>query len=375
LKRSQVHCAWERKSVPDYATGVSLHSHTLHSRESLDFIERATENTPWLSGAIRKQRAKYRALKGRELDLTRAWWTPPLAPRQAWELEKQQIETLGMRAMVSISDHDNIDAGLHLRVLPETRECPVSIEWTVPFRQTFFHIGIHNLPFDTAVEMTREMNAFTKEPCESRIVPMLEWMGAAPGSLAVLNHPLWDENHIGETAHRECLLEFLHACRRFLHGLELNGLRPWRENRNTIKLAERYDLPVVSGGDRHGREPNACINLTKAATFAEFASQVREGQSEVLFLPQYREPLKMRILENLVDILEDDPRHGMGWVRWSDRVFYLTDEGIIKSLSEHWRGKYPAVVSRFVALVPLVKYRRVRWALRYALSDRREFAV
>jgi hypothetical protein len=245
----------------------------------------------------------------------------------------------------------------------------------VPFRQTFFHIGIHNLPFDTAVEMTREMNAFTKEPCESRIVPMLEWMGAAPGSLAVLNHPMWDENHIGETAHRECLLEFLQGCRPFLHGLELNGLRPWRENQNTVKLAERYDLPVVSGGDRHGREPNACINLTNAATFAEFVSEVREGQSEVLFLPQYREPLKMRILENLVDILENDPQHGMGWVRWSDRVFYLTDEGIIKSLSEHWRGEYPAVVSRFVALVPLVKYRRVRWALRYALSDRREFAV
>jgi hypothetical protein len=65
----------------------------------------------------------------------------------------------------------------------------------------------------------------------------------------------------------------------------------------------------------------------------------------------------------------------MGWVRWSDRVFYLTDEGIVKSLSEHWRGEFPAVVKRFVALVPLVKYRRVRWALRCVLSDRREFAI
>ena len=74
-------------------------------------------------------------------------------------------------------------------------------------------------------------------------------------------------------------------------------------------------------------------------------------------MPQYREPLKMRILENMCDILEDDPRHAMGWVRWYDRVFYLTDEGIEKSLDELGSGKFPSVVNGFVGLMSVVKHR------------------
>jgi hypothetical protein len=376
LRESRVHYHWQQNSLP-FRTGVSLHSHTLHSRESLDFIERATANTPWLSGAIRKQRAKYREVKGRDLDLRRAWWTPPLSPRQAFDLEKTQIErVLAMDALVSITDHDNIEAGINLHVLEETRDCPLSIEWTIPFRRTFFHAGVHNLPADAAIEMTQAMNEFTATPSEPPIGPMLEWLGAAPDSLIVLNHPAWDENHIGEAAHSECAGEFLQAFRPFIHALELNGLRPWSENRKAVQLAARFGLPLISGGDRHGREPNACVNLTNASSFAEFAAEVRcDGWSDVLLLPQYREPLKMRILENMCDILEDDPNHALGWMRWSDRVFYLTDEGIDKSLSEFFGGKFPAVMNRFVSLMQLAKHRRVRSALRLAFNDRREFAV
>ena len=373
---SRVYFQWQKDVAWTFQTAVSLHSHTLYSRESLDFIERATANTPWLSGAIRKQQARYRALKGRDLDLRRAWWTPPLSPRQALELEKRQIEqTLGMKALVSISDHDNIDGCLQLQVLNKTRDCPISIEWTVPFGETFFHIGVHNLPSDSAIEMTRAMNAFTKAPDEARIAPMLEWIASARESLVILNHPMWDENHIGETVHRAHVATFLEAYRPFLHALELNGLRPWHENQKTAQLATCSGLPVISGGDRHGREPNACINLTNARSFGEFAAEVRDGRSEVLFLNQYREPLKMRIVENMCDVLEDDPQHGLGWVRWSDRVFYLTDEGIVKSLNELWGKRFPAVVNRFVSLAGLARHRRVRSALRVALNEKQEFAL
>ena len=80
MKDSRVHFHWQEKNLhAKFRTGVSLHGHTLYSRESMDFIGRATENTPWLSGAIRKQREKYREIKGREIDFKRAWWTPPLA--------------------------------------------------------------------------------------------------------------------------------------------------------------------------------------------------------------------------------------------------------------------------------------------------------
>ena len=121
---------WQKHCVPSFRTAVSLHSHTLqHSKESLDFVERGTANTPWLCGAIRKQKAKYRATKGRELDLKRAWWTPPLSADRAWDLERRQIEQkLDRGALVSIADHDNIEAGINLHALDEMRDCPISIE-------------------------------------------------------------------------------------------------------------------------------------------------------------------------------------------------------------------------------------------------------
>jgi hypothetical protein len=62
-------------------------------------------------------------------------------------------------------------------------------------------------------------------------------------------------------------------------------------------------------------------------------------------------------------------------VRWSDRVFYLTDEGHEKSLSVFWHRKYPGVVNRFVSLMGLVKHRRIRWVLRGALDEEQEFAL
>ncbi len=377
MKNCRVHFQWVKEKAGIFRTAVSLHSHTLHSRESLDFIQRATKDTPWLGGAVRKQEAKYRALKGRDVDLTRAWWTPPLSARQAWKLENDQLEkVLDHSAIVSISDHDNIDAALHLHVLAGMEMSPISVEWTVPFRRTFFHVGVHNMPGGEATAMMREMQDLTARPNAARAAALLEWFAQCPESLIVLNHPLWDENHVGAEAHREHLNAFVELYRPFLHAAELNGLRPWAENQQTAQAAAAARLPVISGGDRHGREPNSCVNLTNSANFAEFAEEVRrDGWSDVLFLPQYREPLRMRILENICDILQDDPNHGMGWIRWSERVFYLTDEGIVKSLNELWNGGFPRIVNRFVSLVNLVKHRRVKSALRLALGERQEFAL
>jgi len=374
LKESRVYLQWAKTSLPKFRAAVSLHSHTFHS---LDFIERATAKTPCLAGAVRKQRLKYRESQGRDLDLKRAWWTPPLSPYQAWNLETTQIEqALGMEAIVSISDHDNIHAGTNLRVLEKTRECPISIEWTVPFRRTFFHVGIHNLPARKANEMAAAMNKFTAAPDESQIAGLLEYLGASSESLTILNHPVWDESHIGEGPHLACLKHFLELFAGFIHALELNGLRPGVENRKTVEFAERFHLPVISGGDRHGREPNACVNLTAAASFGEFASDVRHrGESNVLFLQRYKEPLRVRILENVFDILEDDPNHALGWKGWGDRVFYRTDDGVARSLNELWGGNYPRVVSRFVSLMRFAKHRRVRSALRFALNENEEFAL
>ena len=57
---------------------------------------------------------------------------------------------------------------------------------------------------------------------------------------------------------------------------------------------------LISGGDRHGVEPNANINLTNAASFTEFVHEIRrEKKSNLLFMPQYAQPWKHRILHPL----------------------------------------------------------------------------
>ena len=55
--------------------------------------------------------------------------------------------------------------------------------------------------------------------------------------------------------------------------------------------------------------------------------------------------------------------------------FYLSDEGIVKSLKEFWGKQFPAVVNRFVSLMQLAKHHRVKSALRVALNEKREFAL
>ena len=52
---SQIHLQWSgAKDGTRFRTGVSLHSHTLHSRESLDCVEAAGAKSWWMREAVRK---------------------------------------------------------------------------------------------------------------------------------------------------------------------------------------------------------------------------------------------------------------------------------------------------------------------------------
>jgi hypothetical protein len=371
-----LHFEWtQAANTGRFRTGVSLHSHTLHSRESLDFIYRAAVHVPLLAAAIRRGERRYRELHGTPLDLSRGWWTPPLGPYDAWMVEKSQIENLDLNALVSLTDHDNMDAPFLLQLFDECREAPLSVEWTVPFRSTFFHLGIHNLPRANARALEAEMDRFRQRPDEWRLPSILAKIADSPEALVVLNHPLWDEKGIGQAKHDAIAREFLGGFRDSVHALELNGLRPWRENRNVLALASAAGKPAISGGDRHALEPNALVNLTNAASFAEFAAEVRSGWSEVLVLRQYREPYAFRILHNMMDVLKTCERHAQGWRLWRDRVFYACDDGQVRSLSELFGAKAPAAVALFVGSIQLVSSPRVRRVLRGAFPGTAEVTL
>lgn len=378
MNHTRIHFHWcDRHVQRRFRTGVSLHSHTLHSRECLGFIHRILNRLPLLAAAMRKYETRYRQIHGTDLDLTRAWWTPPLSAHAAWDVERSQIETLlDLEGLVSLTDHDSIEAPVHLQVLEECREAPISVEWTVPLGRSFVHIGLHNLPPQQAQTVVCALAVFTAKPSSKELGPILEWVAGMPDTLVVLNHPLWDEKGIGAAEHTRMIEELLTRHHLRIDALELNGLRPWTENRSVTALAKAWNMPLISGGDRHGREPGACVNLTNAGSFAEFTHEVRNDRwSDVLFMPQYRESFRERIIQNLWDILRDDPHHSLGWTSWSDRVFYRCDDGGGRSLSELWGTRMPVIVRGFVGVVSLVKYRRMRTALRFALARNEEFAL
>ena len=378
MKKTNVHMAWNGDHArARFRTGVSLHSHTLHSREVLQSIVRLANTLPVIAPLVRRQERRYRAVHQHAFDARRVWWTPPLTPRAAYTLEAGFISNhLGLAPLVSLTDHDSIEAPLGLRVLDETREAPISVEWTTPWHETFFHVGVHNLPAASAPNMMKHMAAFTASPDQRCLKELMDWLTEDPAVLIVLNHPCWDEKGIGKQAHNDELAALVRAARPWIHALEANGLRPWAENREVAQWCRATGLPLVSGGDRHGREPNAVLNLTNAGCFAEFVAEVRgDGWSDVYFAAHAAESRTLRIYRTLCDILRDDPAHGLGWVRWSDRVFYQLADGDVKALSGAWKSGPPHVVRWFVDLVKLIDHARVAPAVRALGGLRREMAL
>ncbi len=296
---------WENRSIgKDFQTGVSLHSHTMYSQETLAMVPR------WAARAVGAGA------------LADGFWRPPLSPRQAYRLEQKQIEKqLDLSGLVSLSDHDDMRAGRLLRVMDRFRDAPVSTEWTVPFGPTFFHVGVHNLRLSRAAAIMGQLTQFTTNPCPHSLTALLEMLHSDPGTLVVVNHPLWDEKGIGQAHHASILRTLLTQGKNFIHALEVNGLRSLEENRRVVRLGRELDLPVVAGGDRHGLEPNAIVNLSRARTIADFISEVRYDRfSHVVFMPQYQRPRRLRIAEMVLDVLRQYPDFE-GRQSWRDRVF------------------------------------------------------
>ena len=369
----------EPNAAKGFTTGVSLHSHTSQSKETLDFIAELSTDWAFLQPIIRWFEARSLNTSGIRPDYARSYWTPPLTPRLAFDLERSQIEnTLQLPGLVSITDHDSIQAPLLLRSVPSARAIPVSVEWTVPFGNTAFHLGVHNLPSATGTEWMVRLEAFTAIPIAERAPAMLHEILAEldelPNVLLIFNHPLWDLYRIGDDAHRVLVNDFLAVHGQFIHALELNGLRNWKENREVAELAGRWNQLVISGGDRHGIEPNANLNLTYATTFTGFVHEVRrERRSHVLFMPQYAEPWKHRILQSTLAAIGNYPDFPAGSQNWDERTFHPDAEGNIRPLSELWyKGKSPAVVSIVLSIVRLLGRAPVSGSLRLAWNDASE---
>ncbi|HEX9004215.1 MAG TPA: hypothetical protein VGB07_30160 [Blastocatellia bacterium] len=371
------------KSLPGITRGfraaASLHCHTNFSKELLTFIPHYAAMIPIVSRLFKAEMDRYLTLHGRTVDFNRAYWTPPVAPRQVLEVETLQIESrLGLPAFVSITDHDDIEASLRLQVIDSGRRIPISLEWTVPYGEGFFHLGIHNLPQEFATEIHRELMKYTDQASGKEggtdenamsLRDLFMLLNEAPETLVVLNHPLWDIEFIGAQRHQACLKAFLKEHGEWIHALEINGFRSWRENREVMMLAEESGYPVVTGGDRHGCQANTLLNLSRAATFADFVAEVREDQrSEVLLLPEYRDSRVARTIQVAADVLRHYPQHPLGKDHWQDRVFVDIGDGCgSRSLARHWPNGGPSWVRASLWMLRMLGT-RLQPALRLALA-------
>ena len=373
MANSTISYLWRDKNASQgFRTGVSLHSHTNQSKETLDFLANFGNQFPVIRPLLSRLERNSENKHGVRVNYSASYWTPPLTPKLAFDLESKQIERLDLDSMVSISDHDNINAPMLLRSVPSARQIPVSVEWSVPYGGVqAFHLGVHNLPSARAVEWMDRLKNYTANPATVNLGEIMADLHAEPNVLVVFNHPLWDLYLIGKDRHDFLVNEFLLKYGVYLHALELNGLRHWDENRAVRRLADKWNMLLISGGDRHGVEPNANINLSRATSFTEFVHEVRrERMSHVLFMPQYTEPWKHRILQSTLDAIRDYPDFPEGSRRWDERVYHPDANGVDRPLSSLWPdGSAPPIMRWGLALVKLMGRGPVSGGLRLAWSE------
>jgi hypothetical protein len=373
MASSTISYLWRDKDAPSGSrTGVSLHSHTNQSRETLDFLANFGNQFPVVRPLISRMERRAEQNHGVHIDYAASYWTPPMTPKLAFDLETRQIEKLSIAPMVSITDHDNINAPMLLRTVPSARQIPVSVEWSAPYGNAqSFHLGVHNLPSARATEWMATLEEFTAHPSDARLTEILAALHREPNVLVVFNHPMWDLYLIGKEKHQFLVNEFLQRNGAYLHALELNGLRDWDENRAVRRLAEKWNMLLIAGGDRHGVEPNANINLTNAASFTEFVHEIRrQKKSHLLFMPQYAEPWKHRILQSTIDAIRHYPEFPQGSRTWDDRVYHPDSNGVVRPLSELWPGgAAPRVFSAILVMVQMMGRGLVAGGLRMAWND------
>jgi hypothetical protein len=362
MAETKFSCFWHRPDLGrESQAAVSLHGHTNRSKESLQLIPQLARKGPMLHEALEKQCRRSRI----PVDFARAYWTPPLTPQLAYDTEKDQIEsTLGLRAMVSLTDHDNIEAPMWLRSMKETAHTPVSLEWSVPFAGTIFHLGVHNLPGGQAQAVMDDLAAYTRKPSDQRLCELLATLDGFPDVLVVFNHPLWTQSCVGVRRGSDDLDRFLSCAVQFLHAFEINATRSTKENQRVKELAERWHRPLVSGGDRHGCAASGALNLTAAETFCEFVSEIRqERRSHILLMPQYSEPVSIRTTRTLLDVIRNYPEYPMGSRRWDDRIFHPSaNGGADQPISTLWKAP-PAYVEQILACVRLLEKTVVQRAM------------
>ncbi len=90
----------------------------------------------------------------------------------------------------------------------------------------------------------------------------------------------------------------------------------------------------------------------------------------IVFMPSYAGPLKMRILQTIIDVVREYPENLEGRRRWADRMFYRQRSAAAPvPLWFVWEHGGPTVVKQFLTAMRLLEPRAARPLLRLALDE------
>ena len=103
----------------------------------------------------------------------------------------------------------------------------------------------------------------------------------------------------------------------------------------------------------------------------------REKKSNVLFMPQYAEPWKLRLLQSTLDAIRHYPEFPQGSRNWDERVYHPDANGVVRPLSELWPQGVGAAgdEAAIIAMVQLLGRRPLAGGLRLAWSEARAVAA
>src|SRR5690349_15025199 len=101
-EKTRLHILREKTDLSAKAkTGVSLHCHTEYSKEMLDFVPHYADQLPIIASFWQREQVRYREREGRDVDFSTSFWSPPLSPKEVFDIEESQIRELNLDPLVS----------------------------------------------------------------------------------------------------------------------------------------------------------------------------------------------------------------------------------------------------------------------------------
>jgi hypothetical protein len=275
----------------EFAYAVSPHNHSQHSIENMAFLNQVVKLR-----FMRPLRGVLQTAFGlagiADLNYADIFYRSPLSVEDVYRTESASAAEFGFKGVhLGITDHDEAAGSIELlRTHPEEAHCcPLGEEISIYFDDYLFHLGVTGMPEAGIEGLHQNLQQAARE---RRLDDLFEMLRAS-GSLVVFNHPLvpWGKHPGRKIPAEELLAKYGWA----IHALEYNGMRSREENDRVLQLAQQVGKPVVGGGDSHLLLASSVLSVTQAASYEEFAAEVKEGRAVPLLLPTFFAPLGWKI--------------------------------------------------------------------------------